>query len=70
MNRLKIIRSETFFDCEQCGGNYGEGVKVYYNDEVILDVPAWANCFNHSEVEDMDILKAVGEHLGFEIAEE
>ena len=67
--KLIIERSSISEDCETCGTSFGEGVRVSLDDKIILDIEAFAGCFESSYVEDIDILKALCKELKIELEE-
>ena len=64
------IRVETLtddHDCETCGWSYAEGARVYFDDELVLDLQPYAHCYDGTNYSDVAIYQAILEKLGHEV---
>lgn len=66
---LKILWLSDGYDCDQCGGAYAEGAKVFLNGELILELAPVAHCFGGSSWMESEVYKQVLGKLGFTIEE-
>ena len=65
------IRIEWLFDnneCEQCGGSYAEGARVWLDDELILNLQPTASCYDSEwDWEKIEVFRLLLEKLGHTI---
>ena len=67
--KLKIEWNYDTWDCETCGTSFAQGAVVTLGDKVILNEPAVAHCFGSTDIDYIDILKAVCDHFDLEFEE-
>ena len=67
---MPSIRIETIYDdheCETCGSSSAYGARVYLDGELLVDMTPVAHCYDSVMYDDMDIMRHVLEHLGYDV---
>ncbi|CAB4138734.1 hypothetical protein UFOVP344_6 [uncultured Caudovirales phage] len=68
-----IIRIEWLTDeneCDTCGWNYAEGAKVFFDDELVLDLIPSAACYGGEHWSTEEVYNLILNKLNHEIHEE
>lgn len=62
--KIKIERLTDCYECDTCGWSDAEGAKVYFDDELVIDMTPVANCFGGGNYTDEDVFTAILQKLG------
>lgn len=63
MSTVKIEWSTDSWDCETCGRSWEEGAVVWVDDEIILNEPASAHCYDGSGADESEVIRVICEKL-------
>lgn len=60
--------SDSYGPCDSCGTSYAEGARIIVDGKVVRELTPVAHCYNGQSYGDEDILRAILEHFGHELA--
>lgn len=63
---IKIEWLSDYSDCDQagCSGGYSEGAKVWFDDELVLDLQPVATCFGGDSWDNEEVFRLILDKLG------
>ena len=67
---IKIEWLSDYSDCEQCGGNYADGAKVWLNGNELLDLTPHASCFGGDDWDSDTVYNMIIKALGYSVETE
>ena len=71
MSDVKIEWLSDYSDCEQCGGNYADGARVWIDGEVVFELIPRASCFgSEHDWSERTVYELIFERLGHTLEEE
>lgn len=62
--KIKVETLTDSWDCDTCGFFDAYGAKVYFDDNLVIDMPPTAHCHAGDNYTDEDIFKAILIKLG------
>ncbi len=62
--QIKIEWLEDSNECDTCGYNYAEGAKVFFDEELVIDLEPAADCFGGRTYDDVFVFRQILEKLG------
>ena len=62
--KIKVETLTDSWDCDTCGFSDAYGAKVYFDDNLVIDMSPTANCYAGDNYTDEDIFKAILIKLG------
>ena len=64
---IKIEWLSDYSDCEQCGGNYADGAKVWLDGNEFLDLTPHASCFGGDHWDSHTVYEMIIKSLGYNV---
>ena len=62
--KIKVEILTDVWDCDTCGFSDAYGAKVYFDDELVLDMAPVAHCYDGKNYTEEEIFKAILNKLG------
>ena len=69
MSEVEIEWSKDYHDCETCGGSSSHGAVARVNGSTIFDRPAFAHCYNGTNVNSSEVYEAIFNHIGYKLTQ-
>ena len=65
--QIKIEFCEDVHECDTCGNSWATGAKVFFNDELVLNLEPVAHCYDSKTWEESEIFDQVLHQLGHKL---
>lgn len=65
--KINIEFCEDTYECDTCGCSYATGAKVWFDDELVLNLEPSAHCYGGKTWEESEVFEQILHQLGHKL---